>query len=281
MPSQPVEQADGLGLSYMPAQSRSVQPNDHLPLPPNPMAPLPAQTDTSINVSPSSRGRDYQAPSTQYDIALSSSQDKEYQLRAAPIQDLPLQQPAGNQSRTGSGTPTQQQSTHQAPLASIAAPASPSSPMGVNATPSVLNRESEERSAPENDTVPLYAEPPYYKDTQSRRSDRSQMPLYQDLQSKESDSSTETRNAAILNDVFKSQSLPAMVTPSGQQEQTIQATLLDILQSLPAMVTPSGQQEQAIQPQVHNGRATRSLGNVLLGHCELVAELPVLVGLMV
>jgi hypothetical protein len=33
------------------------------------------------------------------------------------------------------------------------------------------------------------------------------------------------------------------------------------------MVTPSGQQEQAIQPQVHLGRATRSLGNVLLdGH---------------
>jgi hypothetical protein len=65
------------------------------------------------------------------------------------------------------------------------------------------------------------------------------MPLYQDMQSKESDSSTEARNAVIL----------------------------DILQSLPAMVTPSGQQEQAIQPQVHLGRATRSLGNVLLdGH---------------
>ena len=252
MPSQPavpplgVEQADSLGLTYMPAERRSavpplgVQPNNHQPLPPHPMPPLSAQTDTSINISPSSRGRDYQAHSAQHDIALSSSQDKEYQLRAAPIQDLPLQRPAGNQSGTGSGTPTQQQSMHQAPLASIATPTSSPSPAGVNATPSVLNREGQERSARENDTVPLSAEPPYYReDTQSQRSDRLQMPLYQDMQSKESDSSTEARNAVIL----------------------------DILQSLPAMVTPSGQQEQAIQPQVHLGRATRSLGNVLLdGH---------------
>ncbi len=48
---------------------------------------------------------------------------------------------------------------------------------------------------------------------------------------------------------------------------TRNAVILDILQSLPAVTTPSNQQEQAIQPQVHQGRATRSLGNVLLdGH---------------
>jgi hypothetical protein len=45
------------------------------------------------------------------------------------------------------------------------------------------------------------------------------------------------------------------------------AVILDILQSLPAIATPSGDIEQVIQPQVHNGIATRSLGNVLLdGH---------------
>jgi hypothetical protein len=48
---------------------------------------------------------------------------------------------------------------------------------------------------------------------------------------------------------------------------TRNAVILDILQSLPAVTAPSGQQEQAIQPQVHNGRATRALGDVLLdGH---------------
>jgi len=41
--------------------------------------------------------------------------------------------------------------------------------------------------------------------------------------------------------------------------------LLDIVQSLPAMSSPQSQQQ--VQPQVHNGRATRSLGSVLLeGH---------------
>ena len=43
------------------------------------------------------------------------------------------------------------------------------------------------------------------------------------------------------------------------------SVILDILQSLPPMPTPG--QQQAVQPQVLNGRATRSLGSVLLdGH---------------
>ena len=85
-------------------------------------------------------------------------------------------------------------------------------------------------------------EPPYQQKPSEppRQSDRSQESLYQGiLQGKDIDESTDARNAVIL----------------------------DILQSLPAIATPSGQQEQAVQPQVHNGRATRSLGNVLLdGH---------------
>jgi hypothetical protein len=71
-----------------------------------------------------------------------------------------------------------------------------------------------------------------------RRSDRAQDSIYQ-ISGKDLDESMDARNAVIL----------------------------DILQSLPAVTLPSGQQEQAIQPQVHNGRATRLLGDVLLdGH---------------
>lgn len=45
------------------------------------------------------------------------------------------------------------------------------------------------------------------------------------------------------------------------------ALLLDIVQSLPAMPAPTPQAQQSRQPQVHQGRATRSLGSVLLeGH---------------
>lgn len=243
IPSQPavpplkVEQTDNRGLTSIPADRRSIQQNDHFSFPSNPMPILMAQTDISVNTSPASCEREYQVHATQTDTALSSSQDKEYQLRAAPIQDLPFQRPADNQPGTGSGVSTQQQSTRQAPLASIA---TPTSPTGINTNPSVLNREGEQRSVRENDTNPLSAESPYARENiQSQRADHVQMPLFQDRQSKDTESSTEARNAVIL----------------------------DILQSLPALVTPSGQQEQAIQPQVHLGRATRSLGNVLLdGH---------------
>ena len=63
------------------------------------------------------------------------------------------------------------------------------------------------------------------------------------------------------------QSLASASTSS--QESVRQAPdnslLLDIVQSLPVM--PSPQPRQQVQPQVHNGRATRSLGSVLLeGH---------------
>jgi hypothetical protein len=266
MPSLPVEHADGLGLSSLPAERRSVQPNDHLP--------LPAQADMSVNVSPSLRGRDSQAHSTQYDGALGSSQEKEYQLRVAPIQDLPLQRTAGNQSGTGSGMPMQQQSMHQAPLASITTPIASPSPTSANATPSVLHREGEERSARENERVPLPAESAYQReDTQSRRADRSQMPLLQDVQGKEGDSSAKPayqREDTQSRRADRSQ-MPLLQDVQGKEgdssTEARNAVILDILQSLPAMVTPSGQQEQAMQPQVHVGRATRSLGNVLLdGH---------------
>ncbi len=346
-----IEQSGSNGVTYTPPDRRSIQLNDHQPQTLN-----PAQAETSVTREALSRGRDYQARTVQTDTAASSLQDRDYQLRAAPIQDLPLQRSASSQSGTGYGMATkssegvsraketlqrsiQQQSAPQPlqpqvptqpPLASMTT--SPPYPAGLNATPSAPDRgvESGQAVSREKDTAPLPTEPPYYRenteprrpdrsqdprnfredseprrsdrpqnprnfredseprrsdrpqdprnfredsesrradrpqdsrnlredsesrradrpqdsrnlreDSESRRADRPEMTLYQDLQSKEIDESTEARNAVIL----------------------------DILQSLPALVTPLGQQEQAIQPQVLNGRATRSLGNVLLdGH---------------
>jgi len=371
MPTQAAAPVPPMGIArevtYTPPDRQSIQLNDHLPLPPN-----PAQAETSV--TPLSRGRDYQARPVQTETTASSLQDRDYQLRTAPIQDLPLQRSASSQSGTGYGMATkssegvsraketlqrsiQQQSAPQPlqpqvptqpPLASMTT--SPPYPAGLNATPSAPDRgvESGQAVSREKDTAPLPTDPPYYREdseprrpdrsqdppyyredseprrpdrpqdsrnlredsesrrtdrpqdsrnlrensesrradrpqdsrnlrgnsesrradrpqdsrnlredsesrradrpqdsrnlrenSESRRADRPEMTLYQDLQSKEIDESTEARNAVIL----------------------------DILQSLPALVTPLGQQEQALQPQVLNGRATRSLGNVLLdGH---------------
>jgi hypothetical protein len=55
------------------------------------------------------------------------------------------------------------------------------------------------------------------------------------------------------------------IESSDEESLAENAVILDILQSLPPM--PAIGQQQALQPQVLNGRATRSLGSVLLdGH---------------
>ena len=72
----------------------------------------------------------------------------------------------------------------------------------------------------------------------------------------------------ITNNTFAEQIQAVVRANSSLQEQTQKppdnALLLEIVQSLPAMPTPT---QQMRQPQVHQGRATRSLSSVLLeGH---------------
>ena len=265
--TQVVPQSENLTLPYTPADSRPVQSNDPLgmisPVPPLPAQQVrPAQAETNIP-------NNYQVRPTRSETATSELQERDYQLRASPIQDLPLERSAGSQvghamtiklpdgvsrpkeTRPRSiesqsvSQPLQSQFPTQPPLASVATVTSPtSSSSGLNAAPSVPPQSVESMTpvSRENRTVPSTSEPPDRREGSefARRSDRSEAPLYQDIQQgKGIDESADAQNAVIL----------------------------DILQSLPAIAKPSGQQEQAIQPQIHNGRATRSLGNVLLdGH---------------
>lgn len=224
---------DGLRPSPM-ASAVIVPPNEQqLPFPPN-----PALNEPSAMIFTALEERD-PTHASQNESALSFSHEKEHQLRAAPIQDLPSQRSATSYPlATESSMPMPQEALSQAPLASIVTP-SPLQTASSHVSP--FNREHEPRPLLETDTVPLPVELPYAREEARSRhvADHGQKHLYSGKQQKESDSSTEARNAVIL----------------------------DILQSLPAMTTPSSQQEQAVQPQIHHGRATRSLGNVLLdGH---------------
>jgi len=297
IPTQVVPQSENLMLPYTPADSRPIQSNDPLgmispvpPLPahqtrpaqaeaniPNNYQTRPAQAEANIPNNYQTRPaqaeanipNNYQVRPAQSEPATSELQERDHQLRASPIQDLPLERSAGSQvghamtikppdgfsrpkeTRPRSiepqsvSQPLQSQFPTQPPLASVVAVTSlTSSSSGLNAALSVPPQSVESMSpvSRENRTVPLTSEPPDRREGSEfgRRSDRSEAPLYQDIQQgKEIDESVDAQNAVIL----------------------------DILQSLPAIAKPSGQQEQAVQPQIHNGRATRSLGNVLLdGH---------------
>ena len=264
-----------------------------------------------------------------------SPQDRDNQLRAAPIQDLPLQRPI-SQSGLGYGAPAgakpsdgvsqtketqpkpnQQQAASQPPLASIGTgPANRSpSPTTPNAIPSALDREIEPAPATsrEKDRDSSSTEPSHYlEDTETPRysnraqdlsyqqgssetprysnraqdlsyqRDSSEAPRYsnraQDLSYQRGSSETlRYSNPAEVPHNFREDAealrRSAQLTQETQNKdieerlESRNAVILDILQSLPAIATSSGDIEQALQPQVHNGRATRSLGNVLLdGH---------------
>ena len=230
----------------------------------------------------------------------SSPQDRDYQLRAAPIQDLPLQRPV-SQSGLGHGAPagakpsdgvshtketqprlTQQHAASQPlqpPLASIGVgPGSQSlSPTTPNAIPSALDREIKPATATsrEKDKDSSSTEPSHYlEDAETLRySNRVQDLSYQ----RGSSETPRYSNPAEVHHNFREHTEPhrrsAQLTQETQNKdieesmESRNAVILDILQSLPAIATPSGDIEQVIQPQVHNGIATRSLGNVLLdGH---------------
>ena len=189
-PNMRIEQVGNNAQTYTPPD----QSNDHLGIR-NPMPPLP-QTETNKR----ERGRDYQGGvSAQTETTASSSAV----LRAAPIQDLPLERSAGNQSGYGmaikppdgisraketlSSQPLNELPfPTQPPLASMTTsnwPIEPSSPTNLHAPPSapVRSVEQESRISREKAMAPLTAEPPYQRELSEppRRSDRSQEPPYQ------------------------------------------------------------------------------------------------------
>jgi hypothetical protein len=203
-------------------------------------------------------------------------------MRPAPIQDLPLERTIASEgirrpdvlSRANYGQPTASQpapqapSVAQSPLASIvtaaASPTPPSAPLRVppppptpTTAPAPIPSENRQQAQQQNSqeqaiekTIPVPAEKsPTADETGRYMSGTQAAPQPENPGSEEGDESREGGEGGI----------PPTILDHN-------AVILDILQSLPPMPL-SPQQQQGIQAQVLNGRATRSLGSVLLdGH---------------
>ncbi len=193
-------------------------------------------------------------------------------LRASPIQDIPVERPGSNQagmeagrrpdvlSRTNYGQ--QQWSTTVSPLASISA--SPMPPQVVQASGTL--------SAP--------PQPPITPAPQKASSTVPAEQTERKAKSTDNQPPVQTREDLDNNELEDRSSILAEAEEAKQQSRPLQeqavdevdaaqnqnTMLFDIMQSLPPM-PPVGAQGQTIQAQVLSGRATRSLGSVLLaGH---------------
>ncbi len=206
-------------------------------------------------------------------------------MRASPIQDMPIDRVNVGQSDTTPRRSDELTSTkntyatntqHTAPiptLMSIAAavqptplppvlpPTSQSAPPPTTATASAPLPSTHEDTIPskpvEAVNVPFYIEPqlPVADTTEELTTSEGEN------DSLVSSESTENTLAEQIQAVVKTHSTVAEPT----QKTPDSALLFDIVQSLPPMPTPPPQSSQP--PQVHQGRATRSLGSVLLeGH---------------
>jgi hypothetical protein len=190
-------------------------------------------------------------------------------LRASPIQDIPIDRPGSNPTGEVGRRPDVlarinhgQQQTLAAlpPLASIATP-----------TPIVQARGT--LSAPSTSPViastqmsPAYVREPV-EDEQKSTNDQPEMTTQQ--VEKPHDNELEDIGALFVEPTETQAQNNVGERQAGEEADIAQnrnTMLFDIMQSLPPM-PPVGSQSQTVQPQVLSGRATRSLGSVLLaGH---------------
>lgn len=177
-------------------------------------------------------------------------------LRASPIQDLPGERNANGQGNTDSlrrpdvlsRTNYGQQSTPMPSLSSIATtkPTSPTSPF--HATP-----------PPALKSASLTPIPPH-AEAKEKTTD---MLSHQKIEERKKVG----KRVLVEQQTEDTQDRPRQDDVTETEGVGNNALLMDIMQSLPPMPPPSVQPPQALQPQVLNGRATRSLGSVLIaGH---------------
>ncbi|HET7641235.1 MAG TPA: hypothetical protein VFK47_21175 [Ktedonobacteraceae bacterium] len=217
-------------------------------------------------------------------------------LRASPIQDMPVERSSGGQSDFAAQVNTRwhedQAATHYAQASAsptLASLGMPSTPPSVSTTaqppasfqtpaPSASFQRQTPASAPlqaqaprSEDSgqfsVPVEEPPPYYAPPQASEKPE-QEEQYQDTPGVERSSHyTEPNTSASM------EHQPTIALPTTPRTPD-NALLLDIMQSLPPMTSPPP------QPQTLNGRATRSLGNVLLeGHLVPESRLEVAQGI--
>ncbi len=202
-------------------------------------------------------------------------------MRASPIQDMPTDRTNAGQSdtsrrRSDESTYTmnaqlQMHTSSPSPtLMSIAVPVSPS-PVPPTPLSPVLPPTFQSATPPTQVTAPSPLPSSTYEDTTPPMPvEGVNVPFYIEPEpaSEESEDDASASNGITGNTL--AEQLQAVVKanatlPEPTQKTPDNALLLDIVQSLPPMPTPPPQSSQS--PQVHQGRATRSLGSVLLeGH---------------
>lgn len=222
-------------------------------------------------------------------------------MRASPIQDLPMDRINAGQNdttssrrvdeapytntntSTSSSSPTLMSIANAVPPSTPVMPVSPTPPPASQAAspmqttyPSIQGQSQEQTGTPgsvqatntsfSRESEPTAEEPPQdYSSHQNEANVEPVQPVQPVQAAQPLNDNTNTGN------VLAEQIQAVVRANSTLHEQTQKtpdnALLLDIVQSLPAMPAPTPQAQQSRQPQVHQGRATRSLGSVLLeGH---------------
>ncbi|TMD66568.1 MAG: hypothetical protein E6I91_08940 [Chloroflexi bacterium] len=201
-------------------------------------------------------------------------------LRASPIQDMPIDRipgPGGQSDMSSyAGVRRYDQSIPHnyaqpqvsQPLMSIATPVSP--PQAQSVQPATVNPPAVSMPAPQQDATSQNRSDERYNNTQFTVKELSPEPLIEE-KSREKQRSIKDERGFEKNETRSVEQVQTQTYVFEVEEDTglselqpgvpDNALLLDIVQSLPPMSSPPP------QPQVHNGRATRSLGSVLLeGH---------------
>jgi hypothetical protein len=209
---------------------------------------------TTVNTNP----MNYAPPAPRPMPASENSSISAQPLRASPIQDIPIERPTSGQTGTESARRAEalprsaygQPSPAPAPISALASIATPPAPTPIRVVPPTP-------PAPVV-TTPAKEEEEYITEEPEEQT------LHQidgELISNEKAKSKPAFKEAIL------QETPTSVDQGVEADSRMSpnnAVLLDIMQSLPPMPPP---QAQPPQVQVLNGRATRTLGSVLLeGH---------------
>ena len=196
-------------------------------------------------------------------------------LRASPIQDIPVDRPGGNQAtiegsrRTDSLLRTNrsqaQTSAALPPLASITATSPSAQVIQASGTMSIPSPLPVTLAAAKVAPVPPPAEQVEKKAGSAQNQREKPAQTIEELDDNDlEDISAVLAEATETKQQHKEGTRQAVNEKEEAQNQN--TMLFDIMQSLPPM-PPVSAAGQAVQPQVLNGRATRSLGSVLLaGH---------------
>src|SRR6266568_6625381 len=178
-------------------------------------------------------------------------------LRASPIQDLPTDRLTRGQSDLSSpnvrrpNEAAHLHSTHlhsSPPLMSINTPASTAVSAAQASSPSLQKEESQHSAEAASNTQRVLPEKPSVEE-------------YFSGEGRDSGDNDSDRSVPDQVGVMEASDTTVPDRAQNVQKAADNAVLLDIVQSLPPMSSPPP------QLQVHNGRATRSLGSVLLeGH---------------